>query len=64
MNDMHHTPLRTGLVAATALALAAALAGPAVAAAPAKGDDHRATHAAMDAAVQGGALIEAEFCGK
>ncbi|MFC9845183.1 serine hydrolase domain-containing protein [Streptomyces sp. NPDC060223] len=53
MNDIHHTPLRTGLVAATALALAAALAGPAVAAAPAKGD-HRATRAAMDAAVQDG----------
>ncbi|MFF3150737.1 serine hydrolase, partial [Streptomyces sp. NPDC057927] len=45
--------VRTGLVAATAVALAAALAGPAVAA-PAEAGHHGATRAAMDAAVKAG----------
>ncbi|MFD8214834.1 serine hydrolase domain-containing protein [Streptomyces sp. NPDC059697] len=45
--------VRTGLVAATAVALAAALAGPAVAA-PAGAGRHGATRAAMDAAVKDG----------
>ncbi|MFE4997489.1 serine hydrolase domain-containing protein [Streptomyces mirabilis] len=45
--------VRTGLVAATAVALAAALAGPAVAA-PARAGHHGATRAAMDAAVKAG----------
>ncbi|MET7352528.1 serine hydrolase domain-containing protein [Streptomyces mirabilis] len=45
--------VRTGLVAATAVALAAALAGPAVAA-PAGAGHHGATRAAMDAAVKAG----------
>ncbi|MFJ8020163.1 serine hydrolase domain-containing protein [Streptomyces sp. NPDC096311] len=45
--------VRTGLVAATAAALAAALAGPAVAA-PAGAAHHGATRAAMDAAVKAG----------
>jgi D-alanyl-D-alanine carboxypeptidase len=45
--------VRTGLVAATAVAVAAALAGPAVAA-PAGTGRHGATRAAMDAAVKAG----------
>jgi D-alanyl-D-alanine carboxypeptidase len=45
--------VRTGLVAATAVALAAALAGPAVAA-PAGAGHHAGTRAAMDAAVKAG----------
>ncbi|MFF2132331.1 serine hydrolase domain-containing protein [Streptomyces olivochromogenes] len=45
--------VRTGLVAATAVALAAALAGPAMAA-PAGAGHHGATRAAMDAAVKDG----------
>ncbi|MEU9211703.1 serine hydrolase domain-containing protein [Streptomyces sp. NPDC048415] len=46
--------VRTGLVAATAVAVAATLAGPAVAAPAARDHDHTATRQAMDAAVKDG----------